>query len=327
MAPEGLQEPLRALRLRNRIRPGGAGASDRALRRPSTTDRALSRLPTTGRLAPPVEGRSEYFSIPPLTGVRLHALHWGEESRSKLVLLHGGGANAHWWDHLAPSLADRFHVIALDFRGHGDSDHPEELEVGAFNRDLDALLEYLGIREVVLVGHSMGAHVALDHAARDPATRAVVLIDAARGAARRTRRTARLALLFRRSYPTREEAIARFRFHPPARAASDALRESIARDSVRQESDGRFSFKFDPRWFSIPPRTAPDLSKVRCPALILRGGESELLVHEAAEAFRDELPDARLVEIEGAGHHLQLDRPAEVLKELRSFLEGCSPSD
>ena len=51
------------------------------------------------------------------------------------MLLHGGGANAHWWDHIAPTFADQFHVVALDFRGHGDSERPEELIPGAFNED------------------------------------------------------------------------------------------------------------------------------------------------------------------------------------------------
>ena len=59
------------------------------------------------------------------------------------MLLHGGGANAHWWDHVAPAFAERFHVVALDFRGHGDSERSDDLAVGAFNRDLEALLAEL----------------------------------------------------------------------------------------------------------------------------------------------------------------------------------------
>ena len=82
-------------------------------------------------LAPLVTGLTERFESRSLGGVALHAVHRGDPSRPKLVLLHGGGANAHWWDHLAPTLAERFHVVALDFRGHGDSDYPDALEVGA----------------------------------------------------------------------------------------------------------------------------------------------------------------------------------------------------
>ncbi len=287
---------------------------------------ALSGKPPLGSLALPVERRSEYFSTQTISGVRLHALHWGDETLRKLVLLHGGGANAHWWDHLAPVLAERFHVIALDFRGHGDSDYPEELVTGSFNADLDALLEHLDTEEVVLVGHSMGAYVALDHAARDSSITGLALIDLARGAPHRARRAARLALLFRHTYPSREEAVARYRFHPAARHASESLRESIARHSVREEPDGRFGYKFDSRWFGIPARPAPDISAVCCPTLLLRGEESELLGREAAKAFQAELPNAQLLEIRAAGHHVQLDQPAEVLKSLGAFLDQQQPA-
>ncbi len=84
--------------------------------------------------------RPDRFTTPALAGVSLHAIHRGEESRRKLVLLHGGGANAHWWDHVAEPLAKHLHVVALDFRGHGDSYYAASLETGAFLRDLEALL-------------------------------------------------------------------------------------------------------------------------------------------------------------------------------------------
>jgi len=82
--------------------------------------------------------RSQRFFQKKGGGPALHALHWGEVGRPPLVLLHGGGANAHWWDHLAPCLADLFHVVALDFRGHGESEFPEELTPGAFGADVEA---------------------------------------------------------------------------------------------------------------------------------------------------------------------------------------------
>jgi len=180
-----------------------------------------------------MEGRSERFSTPSLAGVDLHALHWGDPSGPVVVLLHGGGANSHWWDHLAPSLAEQHRVVALDFRGHGDSDYHDRVVVGAFEEDLRALLEHLGEVEVVLVGHSMGGHVALTYAAGAPSLRALIAIDVERGASPRSRRKARMALTFRRSYGSREQAIARFRFLPPAKHASEALRQAIALQSVR----------------------------------------------------------------------------------------------
>ncbi|MEE2674219.1 MAG: alpha/beta hydrolase [Myxococcota bacterium] len=266
--------------------------------------------------------RDEYFNTSSLEGVRLHALHWGEPDHEKVVLLHGGGANAHWWDHVAPAIAEKFHVIALDFRGHGDADHPEQTRVGALSDDLEALIDHLGRPPVRLVGHSMGAAIALDHACRHTDVRGLVAVDVARGASKRSRRTARLALTLKRTYASREEAIARYRFLPAADHASEALRARIATHSVREEPDGRFGFKFDPRWFSLPSRPRPDLGKIRCPVLVFRGSESPMLTAEGARSLAAELRDARLVVVEGAGHHVHLDRPDAFLEAAVPFLGG-----
>jgi pimeloyl-ACP methyl ester carboxylesterase len=273
--------------------------------------------------------RSERFSTPSLDGVALHAIHHGDPDRPPLVLLHGGGANAHWWDEVAPALAERFHVVALDFRGHGDSDAPEP-RPGAFGRDLVGLLEHLGAPGAALLGHSMGGHVALGHAARYGGARrprALVAVDVARGAGTRTRRMMRLALAARRSYRTREEAVARFRFLPPAPGAPEALRARIASASVREEPDGRFGFKFDPRWFALPPEEGPELAHVASPTLLVRGAESPLLSREGALALASEIRGARLVEIEGAGHNVHLEQPGRFLAAVLAFLTGVRDSE
>ncbi|MBW2423690.1 MAG: alpha/beta fold hydrolase [Deltaproteobacteria bacterium] len=271
-----------------------------------------------------IESRS--IRIETRDGVTLHCLRWepsgAEELRAArpLVLLHGGGANAHWWDHLARELARHRCVHALDFRGHGDSEHPEERRVGAFNLDLEALVEFLGRQDVDLVGHSLGAAVALDHASRFEATHSIALIDLARGSTPGSRRRARLALSLRRTYPSFDEAVSRYRFLPESSHASEALRRHIARHSVRREADGRFGFKFDPAWFGLPAKPRPDLARVRCPVLLVRGAESALLSAEAAREFIGHLAKARLVEIERAGHHVLLDQPERLRAVLEEFL-------
>jgi len=266
-----------------------------------------------------VKGTSRHFESERTPGVRLHALCWGDPVGVPLVLLHGGGANAHWWDHLARPLAGQFHVVAPDFRGHGKSDHPEDRTVGAFNDDLEAILEGLGRSDVILVGHSMGGHVALDHASRHPETRGLVLLDIVGGARTRTRRMARLALSLRRNYSSREEAIARYRFLPPAPLASEELRNAIATASIREEPGGRFGFNFDPRWFTVRSRPRPPLSSVACPVLLVRGESSEMLLREPAETMIKEFPNARLCEIPAAGHHVQIEAPGAVLDALLEF--------
>jgi pimeloyl-ACP methyl ester carboxylesterase len=272
------------------------------------------------------ECRSRRFQARDRIG--LHCLHWSpapadaRPGAAPVVLLHGGGANAWWWSHLAAPLAIGRDVYALDFRGHGDSDHPTERVVGAFNVDLEALVEWIGREDVVLVGHSMGAGVALDHASRFPKTRGLVLIDLARGGAPGGGRRARLALSLRRTYRSRAEAIERFRFLPEAANADESLRQTIAEHSVKEEPDGRFGYKFDPGWFSLPTRPRPDLARIRCPTLLVRGGESQLLSTEGARQIVQRIERARLVEIAGAGHHVLIDQPKALLEELRRFIES-----
>jgi len=270
-------------------------------------------------------GRSERFWTDGPRPVRLHWLRWGRAEHPPLVLLHGGGAHAHWWDHLAPAWAESFHVVAPDFRGHGDSEHPEEVAPGAFERDLGAVLRRLGRSDAVLVGHSMGGGVALAHASRHPGTRGLVLLDVARGGTRRSRRTARLALALRRTWASREEALARFRFLPDAARADEALRLHVAHHSLRRGPDGRYGPKYDPRWFGLPPAARPDPARVRCPALVIRGAESPLLSREGAEALAAELPDARWAEVPEAGHHVHIDRPDAVREHVEAFLRALPP--
>ncbi len=250
----------------------------------------------------------------------LRTRRWGERDRPTLILLHGAGANVHWWDHLAPRLAVRFRVVALDFRGHGDSTYPEERSVGAFSADLDALLDHLGRPAAILVGHSLGAHVALAHAAGHRDTLALVAIDPARGASPSRKRATRLALTMRRTYRSREQAVARFRFLPGAASAGEALRRSIAERSIREEADGRFGFKFDPMWFGVPNGEPPALADIACPTLLLRGTESNLLTEDGAHRLAREIPGCELEEIEDAGHHVHLDQPERVVASIDAFL-------
>jgi pimeloyl-ACP methyl ester carboxylesterase len=272
--------------------------------------------------------RSERFTLPRLGGVHLHALYWGDPSAPPVVLAHGGGANAWWWEHLAPALAISFHVAALDFRGHGESDFPDAIPPGSFQEDLRALLAHLGesgpdaVRPApVLVGHSMGGEVVLRVAAEaGTKPRGLVLLDLARGRSDRARRVMRRALTIRHAYRSREEAIERFRFLPPAVHAEEALRRQVAARSVHQDPDGRWSFKADPRWVDALPTEAVRPADVTCPTLFLRGSESGVCSEEGAKDLVTALPHARLVTVPRAGHHVHIDAPKATLREIRHFL-------
>jgi pimeloyl-ACP methyl ester carboxylesterase len=275
-----------------------------------------TKEPTRSSHAP----RSERFTTPSLNGLELHALQIDRRDAPALVLLHGGGANAHWWDHLAPRLAEYSRVISLDFRGHGDSDYPEFREPGAFDRDLDALLEHFEVPDAILAGHSMGAHVALRAATRRPELRAIVAIEPSRGGRTGERRRTRLALAASRTYVSRDEAIRRFQFLPTAPLAPETLRSTIAGHSVRQDVDGRYGYKFDPGWFAIGAGEPPELSRIACPVLIVRGAESPLLSAEGAAEWIEAIANAEVIEIPDGGHNVHIECPNEVLAVMEAFV-------
>lgn len=268
--------------------------------------------------------RTLRFTRPGLDGVHLHARIQGDADAPCVVLLHGGGANLHWWDEIAPRLAAHFRVVALDFRGHGDSDHPEELVVGAFHRDLEALLEELGTDEVALVGHSMGGHVALDHACAHPSVWGLVTVEVSFGSAVRERRRTRLALQFRREYATFEEAVARYRLLPHTPGVSEERRHELARHSIQALPGGTFAYKFDPRWFGLPSAPHGKLGDLRCPCLVIRGADSSLLTREGAESLVAKLPRGELLEVPDSGHNVHLEAPEVVAGAIEAHLSACA---
>jgi pimeloyl-ACP methyl ester carboxylesterase len=99
---------------------------------------------------------------------RLHLLDWGGDGRPPLLLLHGFTGHAHAWDTLAIALQPHFHVLALDARGHGDSEPADVYDAAGAFRDLSSVVDQLGVRALTLVGLSMGGRNAMYFAAKRP---------------------------------------------------------------------------------------------------------------------------------------------------------------
>jgi pimeloyl-ACP methyl ester carboxylesterase len=117
-----------------------------------------------------------------LNGLRFRYLEYPTPDRVEgppVVLLHGLASNARWWVLVAPQLAKRFRVLALDQRGHGESDAPDTgYDFASVTRDLAAFAGEMGLDRPVVVGHSWGGNVALEYAATRPDDVAgIVLVD------------------------------------------------------------------------------------------------------------------------------------------------------
>ena len=260
----------------------------------------------------------------------LSFLEWGTAGRPVLCFLHGGSAHAHWFDLVAPPFTDRFHVIALDQRGHGESEwaKPPAYATENFAADLLGFVDALGFARVTLIGHSMGGHNAMSFSAWHPdRVRALVIIDS-----RPMIPTDRLDRLRRRGertlrpYPSREAAAQSFRLVPRETNADPALLAHMGAAGV-VERDGAWVYRFDPA--SNAERRPVDawtlLDRITAPNLIARGELSPVLPRDMADKLRSAIRGASLVEIPASYHHVTLDNPAGFVLELDRFLASLRP--
>jgi pimeloyl-ACP methyl ester carboxylesterase len=261
-----------------------------------------------------------------LPEVRLHYLEWGEPTNPPLLLLHGGSAHAHWWDHIAPALANEFRVLALDLRGHGDSGWVAEessYQIEQYVGDLAQVVSHLALPPFVLIGHSLGGFIAMSYAsAYAQRLRALVVVDIGL----RIGGSRFMQLLRHMSSPVytdEADLYRRFRLLPEKTSASAELLHHIARHSVRQRDDGRLTLKCDRATMNRDPRDLrAQLPNIHCPTLILRGSASRNLSASTQEEMLRLCSHARGVEIADAGHHIFLDTPEAFLIEVQNFLSG-----
>src|SRR5262245_42129240 len=269
--------------------------------------------------------------------IRLHYLDWGTAGRPAVLFLHGGCLTAHTWDLICLALRGDYHCLALDQRGHGDSDWPAALEYGAQAHvgDVAGWVDHLGLARFVLVGQSMGALNALAYACRHAGRLAgVVAIDI--GAEFRWTDGARRIVDFS-THDTELDSVEAFvgralAFNP----ARDPrlLRRSLLHN-LHRLPNGRFTWKYDPRPLrdfveQVPRRFAEIRAAahcITCPALVVRGARSDVIDHADAAALAAVLPNGRWVEVDGAGHTVQGDNPRGLAEVLGSFLaEVHSPA-
>ena len=125
-----------------------------------------------------------------VNGMNFHYLEWGDDTNPDVLLLHGASQQAHSWDFVSLSLADKYHVLAWDQRGHGDTDWAPEgdYSIEAHQRDLDGFVQVCGMDSFVLIGHSMGGRNSYIWTSRHPGClKGLVIVTRARDSARGTK--------------------------------------------------------------------------------------------------------------------------------------------
>jgi esterase len=283
--------------------------------------------------------------VPASDGLSLHVLDWSPEG-TPLVFVHGFGNDAHIWDDAAPAVAGYYRTVALDLRGHGDSDRDPECryDYDFHVADLEAVFARLGIERLVLVGHSLGGRIATLFAGRHPDRMAgLVIVDSAPELD--VRGTVRIRVDIQKSgsgdLSFESEAAYRDVLAHNYPAVSREILTRMAHHGLRKRADGRFEPKLDPAWFkgrsdaTVDPeamrqreeRLTRDmwdaLAKVPCPTLVVRGAASDVLSADVADRMVEEvLRHGRLAVIPRAGHSVMVDNPEAFRAALSGFVLG-----
>lgn len=265
-------------------------------------------------------------------GLSLHFLDWGTRGLPPLVCLHGITQTAHSWDEVAPTLARTHHVRALDQRGHGDSTWAPDgdYRIATQSRDVEAFLRTVGAAPAVLVALSMGGLVAMTLAARAPeVVRALVVVDIAPEVRRAGVENIRSFVAATDELDHFEDFVTRAHAFNPRRSL-DNIRDRL-RHNLKQLPNGRWTWKYDPA-LRNPARVGESLGDlwkeieaIRCPVLIVRGGESDILDPEVAARFAG-IVGAEVRTVAGAGHSVMGDNPAGFLAAVEPFLAALAPA-
>ena len=223
-------------------------------------------------------------------GLELRLLEWSREG-IPMLLVHGFGNEAHIWDDFAPAVAGYYRVLAVDLRGHGDSDWDPKKRYDTSNHaaDLEAVIDELDFDRVVLVGHSLGGRTCMLYAGAHPEKVAgFVIVDSApeldaRGTTRIRMEVAEHRDPAFKSIAEYENLLA----HNYPAATPEAVKR-MAKYGVKQREDGRFVLKMDTAFRGAGTKTPSAeemaehnkrttaelwdaLGKITCPTLVVRG--------------------------------------------------------
>ena len=272
-----------------------------------------------------------------VNGLDLHYLDWGNVGAPPVVCVHGYTSSAEAFNALARQFHDRFHIVAPDVRGHGESAWSPD---GAYQyrdqvADLAGLVDQLGLARFTLIGTSMGGIIAMAFAAAHAARLVgLVINDIGPDVEEGSQRITQMVGGRPDEFATLEDAMAYRREISPVTASRPMSdQREVALGVLRQQADGRWVWKMDPAYIrqrvqhGAPPRPAlwPVLKSLPCPTLVVWGTESDVLLEAQARRMVGVLPRGELVKVAGVAHAPTLVEPV-VLAALERFLSAQAVS-
>jgi pimeloyl-ACP methyl ester carboxylesterase len=259
-------------------------------------------------------------------GLRLHYLDYGSVGKPTILCVHGGAAHAHWFDFVASGLSRDYHVLAIDQRGHGDSGaaNPPDYAYERYAADLNEVVEKLGLRHFVLIGHSMGGTVCLVYAATYPGrvSRLVIVDSTLQMTPARVAALREVGSREGSTYATREEFVARYRLRPASARTPLRVIRHLAEVSARQHPDGTWRHKFDRNVYAKRENVdgLPLWMRIGIPALLIKGERSDRITPEIRAEVKARCPHVEFTEVADSDHHVTLDNPVGFVDAVRSFL-------
>ena len=268
-----------------------------------------------------------------VAGCSIHYLRWGDPKNPGLLLLPGSGGHAHWFSHVAPLLADQFHVVSMDVGGSGDSGRREHYTRDLIVAEIMAVSADSGMLAAatppILAGHSVGGQYVVRAAmAHGDSLLGVIAIDSLRYAelahdpAVKAFKGPRPAPRTPPVYPDYESALARFRLSPQPSIEIEAgyVLDHIARHSLREVECG-WTWKFDAALTSIATlglELKDVLKTLSCHSAAIYGEHTHLvddsLISSMTAATNGEVP---LFIIPGASHYPMIDSPLAFVSAIK----------
>jgi pimeloyl-ACP methyl ester carboxylesterase len=192
--------------------------------------------------------------------------------------------------------------------------------------DLAEVVDKLDLRNLILIGHSMGGMVSILFTATYPErVRALIVVDSSmRMTPDRVERLRDVGNRPGSSYATREEFVQRYRLRPTGTTAAPEIVRHLAERGGRQLPDGRWIHKFDRNVYAQrnPIDSFLYWSRIRVPTLLVKGGRSDRITPELFAEVHARCPQVDLVEVPHSDHHVFLDNPSGFEHAVKAFLAG-----
>jgi len=277
-------------------------------------------------MAETAKPKEKYLSV---NGIRLHYLDWGNCRLQPILLLHGFMAHAHVWDDFALAFRNRYHIVALDQRGHGESQPSKNgfYSIDEHFSDLANIIRILSLTDLIVIGHSMGGRNALFYAACNPTmVEQLILVDIRAG-----------------NDPASSKALTNLLNHVPLQASSvdevvtgfrsvsqylsKEICYHIVAHGFKKTPNGMMVPKFDVRMIQQLKKMHygaenlwPFLQNIACRCLVIRGEKSSFLSRKVAQEICRVIPNAKLREIPDSTHFPAQENPVFFNKEISDFL-------